>query len=251
MGELREISERLPTLLKDARERNDLYATTNLNNVVLPMIYLANDEPDRIAAEVYAAEPPPRQEFHVQHYARLSDLSQTDLYCGRASAAWERIEAQWSALAASFLLRVQQIRIFVHFLRGRTALMAAAEMSSKRATLLACAERDCQKLAREKMPWATGLHLLLKACLVEAQGNNAQALLLFERAAEQLDRVSMGLHAAAARRRQGSLLGGDGGQRLVSLADSWMAAQTVKNPLLMTNMLAPSFAPSPSGRGPG
>jgi len=80
----------------------------------------------------------------------------------------------------------------------------------------------------------------LRASLAENQGDVSAAEKLFGQAAEQLDGVSMRLHAAAARRRQGRLQGGDAGQRLVANSESWMASQTIRNPDRMTNMLAPT-----------
>jgi len=45
----------------------------------------------------------------------------------------------------------------------------------------------------------------------------------------------------AARRRLGSLLGGDEGARSIAAAESWMSAQGVKDPARMTAMIAPGF----------
>ena len=56
----------------------------------------------------------------------------------------------------------------------------------------------------------------------------------------------MRLHAAAARRRLGGLIGGEAGRALVAEADAWMAGQ-VRNPPRTTAMLAPGFADENGG----
>ena len=62
---------------------------------------------------------------------------------------------------------------------------------------------------------------------------------LFEAAAEGFDRHGMAMHAAAARRRLGMLLGGDAGDALVAAADAQMTAQGVVDPVRFTAMFAP------------
>ena len=52
MGEVVEINRRLPRLLKEARERDDLYEETNLCLAIRTFVRLADDEPDRARAEL-------------------------------------------------------------------------------------------------------------------------------------------------------------------------------------------------------
>ena len=49
------------------------------------------------------------------------------------------------------------------------------------------------------------------------------------------------LHAAAMRRRQGEILGGDQGRALLRAADASMQRQKVANPERMTDLLAPGW----------
>ena len=51
--------------------------------------------------------------------------------------------------------------------------------------------------------------------------------------------LDMQLHAAAARRRRGQLVGGDEGRKLMADADAWMIGQSICNPARMTGMLTP------------
>jgi hypothetical protein len=140
-------------------------------------------------------------------------------------------------------MRIQAVRIESLYLRARSALAAAADPSSQssidRAALLRIALRDAQRLGREDAPWGRALSLLVLsgvAILRNQPDDCARRLTTAEAAFETLD---MPLHAMAARFRRGELLGGAAGDALVQQADLWMAAQTIRNPGRMVDMLAP------------
>src|SRR5262249_16276970 len=151
LGEVAEMRRRLPALLKEARERNDLYAVTNLSLVIRTFVRLADDEPERARRELrQVIDEWSQQGFHVHHMNRLFDEVRIDLYQGEGGPAWERVTAQWPALAHSHLLRVQQVRIFLLHLRARAAL-AAAPAAADPGPLLHAAERDARLLRRERI----------------------------------------------------------------------------------------------------
>jgi hypothetical protein len=52
LGEVAEMGRRLPALIKEARERNDLYAVTNLSLVIRTFVRLVDDEPERARREL-------------------------------------------------------------------------------------------------------------------------------------------------------------------------------------------------------
>jgi len=60
-------------------------------------------------------------------------------------------------------------------------------------------------------------------------------------AAARFDAVDMRLCAAAARRRQGELIGGETGQKEISHEDDWMASQRIRDPERMAAMILPQF----------
>jgi hypothetical protein len=55
----------------------------------------------------------------------------------------------------------------------------------------------------------------------------------------------MRLHAVTAQRRLGEILGGDQGRELIQQADDWMTRQQIKNPVKITNLMAPGFNDPP------
>jgi serine/threonine protein kinase len=245
LGEVAEIGRRLPALIKEARERNDLYAVTNLSLVIRTFVRLAEDEPEEARRELrQVIDEWSQQGFHVQHMNRLFDEVQIDLYQGEGRAAWQRVTGQWPAVARSHLLRVQQVRIFLLHLRARAALAAASD-AAKPAPLWRAAERDARLLRRERVTWAEALAQLVRAGVAMQRNDASGVCQLLEDAAGRLDAAGLRLHAAAARRRLGEQLGGSRGHRLVEQAESWMRSQNVRRPDRMTALLAPGF-PDPS-----
>jgi serine/threonine protein kinase len=243
LGEVAEISARLPALLQEARERGDLYAATNLGTFVGHVTWLAADDPEgaqRDLGEVMGHWS--RQGFHVQHLTGLMGQLQIDLYRGAGAAAWERVGREWPALARSLFLRVQVVRIFMWDLRARSAL-AAAVQAARPEPLWRAAEHDARRIERERMAWARPLAQLIRAGIAAGRGEReaAQALL---RDAEAGFRVAgMGLFAAGAGYRHGQLLDGDGGRVRLAEATGWMERQGIRNPDRMAALYAPGFEP--------
>jgi serine/threonine protein kinase len=240
MGEIVEINRRLPRLLKEARERDDLYEETNLCLVIRTLTRLAADEPQRAREELaQVMERWSHEGFHVQHMNRLFDEGQIDLYLGDGVAAWQRLEDAWPALKRSHMLHVQQIRILMLDQRARSALPQADGKDA--ASWLLQAERDARAMRSEKLLWADGLAMLIEATIAFRRGDSRRATEILQTAIAAFSTTDMHLHAAAARRRLGQMLGGSQGQELVRQAEEWMSGQTIRNFDCMTALLAPGW----------
>jgi serine/threonine protein kinase len=251
MGEVAEIARRLPALLKEARERGDLYAATNLGTFVGHLTWLAADDPEgarRDLGEVMGHWS--RQGFHVQHLTGLMGRLQIDLYRGAGEAAREHVLGQWPLLRRSLFLRVQVVRIFMRHLRARAALAAAAR-AARPGPLWRAALGDARRIERERMAWAGPLAWLIRAGVAAGRGDRPGALALLRDAEAGLRAADMGLFAAAACYRRGVLLGGDAGRALAVQAVGWMEGQGIRNPARMAALYAPGFGdPAPAGLQP-
>lgn len=243
LGELKLLNERLPALLQEAEARDDLFQGTDLRGRMAHLVHLAADEPEKAYGEVEAALARwPREHYHLQHWWALIARMEIDFYSGEGRAAWAHISEQWRPLRRSLLMRVQYVKILSLDHRGRAALAAAADHDcqfSERSRLLKIAERHANAIQREKMPWGSGLALLLRAGLAVARSNAGEAIPLFSAAEQRLKSADMMLFAAAAKRRRGELTRGDEGRDLIAAADADMHAQQIRNPARMTDMLAP------------
>jgi len=240
LGEMVEVSRRVPQMLSAALEQGNLFAATDLRTRMNP-IWLAADDPDRARDEVIAALITwPRKGFHLQHYSSLVALAQIELYTGDAEVAWRHIEGQVKPLEKSMLLRIQGLRIEAMYLRARLALASAA--GTHRGRRLHIAESLADKIAREQMPWSNPLAMMIHAGLAKRGGNDSRAATLVSQAIEGFEASNMMLYAATARRRLGEIIGGDSGKELTHQADDWMSKQEIKNPVAVANLMAPGFS---------
>jgi serine/threonine protein kinase len=240
VGDFAALARRSSALLKEARERGDLYAATTIGTFVEPHVRLAADDPAgarQLVREFLGQWS--REGFHLQHLTALMSDTYIDLYEGNGRSAWERLQGQWPAVVGSHFLRVQILRIFLFHLRARSALAAAA--ASDDARLLPMAEKDARRIEREKMTWSVPLAQLLRAGLAMRRGHAETAQAQLAAASAGFETVGLKSYAAAAQRRLGRLRQGADGTALVAAADAWMASQDIRNAGRMTAMHAPGF----------
>ncbi|MBI4511486.1 MAG: hypothetical protein HY698_17770 [Deltaproteobacteria bacterium] len=243
LGRIAELSQRVPAGLAECRDRGDLYGSTSLRAAVMPLVMLAADDPDRAHHEIREARARwSTLGYHLQHYYCLQSEVSALLYQGDGQRAYERLEEEWSALSRSYLLRVQFVRVVLLDARGRAALTRADGVGGDAKRWLGLALADAERLAQERMPWSEPLAKALRAGICGRKGDHARAARLLREAAQDFETAGMDLHAAAARRRLGELLGGDVGKMLVREADKWMVGQSVRSPERMAAMLVPPFA---------
>ncbi len=239
LGDMVEVSRRVPQLLSAALDQGNLFAATDLRTR-LNMIWLAADDPTRARDEVIAAMTTwPRRGFHLQHYTSLVALAQIELYTGDYEVAWKHVEGQLKPIEKSLLLRIQGLRIDATQVRARLALASAVGDQKQRRLQLA--EKLATKIERENMAYATPMATLIRAGVAKKRGDEARAVKHLEDALQNFEASNMQLYAAVTRRRLGELIGGDQGRELLAKSDRWMARQMIKNPAKMTNLLAPGF----------
>jgi len=239
LGEIAEVSRRVPQLLAAALEQGNLYAATDLRTR-MNSIWLADDDPNRAREEAIAALTTwPREGFHLQHYTSMVALTQLELYTGDTEVGWRHFEGQNKMLEKSMLLRFRTLRIEAMHLRARLAL-ASAE-GTEREQRLRIAEGLGRKLANERLPWSDPLATLISAAVARQRGDDSKAARLTSRAVEEFELADMQLYAAAARRRLGEIMNDDGGAELIARSEDWMRKQQIKNPARFSNMLAPGF----------
>ncbi|MGH9958333.1 MAG: hypothetical protein ACREBC_14570, partial [Pyrinomonadaceae bacterium] len=240
MGEIAEISRRVPLLLAAALDQGNLFAAVDLRTR-LNLIWLAADDPTRARTEVIEAlKAWPHEGFHLQHYTSMLALVQIELYTGDTEVAWKHVQGQWQALEDSMLMRIQVLRIEAMHLLARAALASAA-VSNEKERRLKTAERLAQSIARERVPWATPFVHVIRAGVIYQRGKRSEAVGLLSQAIETFDLADIDLYEAVARRRLGELLEGERGRRHIDEADEWMRKRQIQNPEAMTRLLAPGF----------
>lgn len=240
LGQIAEVSRRVPVLLAAALEQGNIFAAMDLRTR-LNLIWLAADDPNGGRAEVIEALKAWSHEgFHLQHYTSMHALAQIELYTGDAEVAWKHIQGQWKALEQSMLLRIQVLRIEAMHLQARAALATAATSNDKKHRLKV-SRNMAQRIASEKIAWALPFASLVRAGIAHQEGESSKAVNLLTEAIENFDLADIDLYAAATRRRLGEILGSERGRQLMTEADTWMEKQEIKNPVALTRMLAPGL----------
>jgi hypothetical protein len=242
MGEVTELNRICPGLLKEANDRGDLYAATNLNTQIMALVRMAADEPESARLELERAMTAWSQNgYHVQHHDALLAFVPLELYCGNATEAWNRVEAEWSAFRWSLLSQIQDLRIEMLQLRAYSAL-ALAVVSPQRDYFLSVATRDARRLRRERLHWTGALADYIDGAAAVGRGDVASASTLLSAAVAKFDKLEANLLAAATRRRLAATVGGVEGERLQRSANTWFTAQGIRNPDRMIAAYAPGFS---------
>ncbi len=179
----------------------------------------------------------------MQHYSSMLALAQIELYTDDAEVAWKHVTGQRKALRKSLLLRTQLLKVDSLYLQARTALASAvhAATDDRREYLLRIAERMAGRIAKENMRWSDPLAPLIRAAIAHNHGDESSTAAFLNEAVQGFDLAVMRLRAMTARRRLGQTLGGDRGRELIAQVDDWMSKQEIRNPALMTRMLAPGW----------
>ncbi len=250
LGDYREINRRLPAMLADVQDRGDLSGETNLRARVSWLVCLVRDDPEQ--AEKVASEAISNWSqtgFHLQHYWYFTGRIETALYRGEAAAAWQLQQDFWRDMRNSQLLRIQFTRTEARHLRARSALAAAAASPSSEQSkkLLKIAKHDIRQIERERLSWASPLIRLVRAGVLVTEGRQEEATDQLAAAIDDFETANMSQYAAAARLRQGCLIGGKQGRELIRQAKAWMADQEVVRPDRLANVLAPGFDPASPG----
>ena len=242
-GKLDELSRRLPPILVEAEDHGDLFAATSIRVATQHVVLIATgraDEARRNAEEAMARWS--QTGFQMQHrYALLSQV-EVDLSQGLDAEAHARIEARWRDIESSLLLLIRQQRIDTFSARGRAAVAAACAGGKPSRRLLAAASRHARRIIKEGMAWSVSQGQLINAAVAFALGQRDRAITELRAAIAGFESTGMALHAAAARRRLGALLGGDEGRMPTSDADTWMVGAGVSNVDGIVRMLAPGFS---------
>lgn len=200
LGRAQELVRRVGVNLRESLERGDLYAAMSLRSGFPNFLWLVQDNPAKAREEANAAV---RQwsldGFHLQHLCDAFAQCQIDLYEGNGTAAFDRCAAMAGPLAKSGLMRVQFNRIVATELQGRVALAAAHSNQPERLRHLRQAKASIESLKAEHLPWADAHAALLEASLLKLEGRSSEAVQSLHGAIQQLERVDMIMHAAAAR----------------------------------------------------
>jgi hypothetical protein len=228
-------------LIRDARDRDDLFAETSLRARHSYVAWLAADKPERARSDLKDAIARwSTKAFYMQHYYALVAEADTALYAGDPSLAGQVLRERQPALERSRLLRVHHIRIeWLHLCARSLIARAAIQEGPGAESLLREAEAVARRIERERVHWGDALAALVRASIALHRGNRGEAARRLGFAASIFAIADMDLYAAVTRRRLGAILGGQKGKTFTDAADAWMRAEKIENSSGFADMLAP------------
>jgi eukaryotic-like serine/threonine-protein kinase len=242
LGKIGELTHRYIELLREAGSHGNRFVVTTFSTYIMAIVRLAADateEADRTLNEVMKEWS--QQGYHVQHHNAMLARVLIDLYRGDSRGAWGYVSAAYVAMTRSRMGLVEHIYIDTLQSHGRAALAMAFESANPR-DFLGHVRTDARRLGRFAHGWPRSWSILLRAGVARVEGQMDQARKLLAEAANSFEALGMRLHAEAARRRLGGLLGGDEGRRLIEEVDARMISWQVRNPSRFTAMYAPGFS---------
>ncbi len=236
LGRLGELARRIPALLRDAIERDDLFAQISVGLGPTHVAWLARDDTATMRETCAAAMKRWTQSgFHFQHLCALFSLTSADLYEGDPAAASARVEAGWPSLRRSLQLRTQFVRIDCWYLRGRVAVALAFTDPKARAGALRRANDAAARIERENMAWSQGLAHALRAAIAQIGGRTAEAVRWLELGERAFLDVPMRMHAASCAYQRALLVN----ERDPAGGEALLREEGVRDPARFANVLVP------------
>ena len=239
LGRLGELARRIPALLHDAIDRDDLFAQISVALGPTHVAWLARDDVATMRQTCADAMQRWTQTgFHFQHLCALFSLTAADLYEGDAASAAARVEAAWPSAQRSLLLRAQFVRIDCWYLRGRASVSLAFADPAVRGRALRAANGAAAHIESEKMPWSQGLAFGLRAAIARIEGHTTESVRLLDLAERAFLAASMRVHAASCAYQRNLLTG----EQDLAPGEAVLCEEGVRNPARFANVLVPMRA---------
>jgi len=247
LGEIGELSRRVPAMAEAATRQGNRYTAVTLR-CAFPTAWLARLEPDEIEEEVctaLASWTTADGAYQVQHLLALCSRVDLALYRGRPEEVTGLIAAERGPMRRSMVDRPPMQALLLRSTLGRHALacaVAAPPGSTRRREALAEARKIAKKVRSLPLPLMPPCAMMLEGAAADIEGNDAEAVRLYRAALPVLEDHDTLLFARAIRDRLGRLVGGDEGAQLRADTRAWLEREGVREPDTMLSMLLPRLA---------
>ncbi|MDM0026481.1 serine/threonine-protein kinase [Variovorax saccharolyticus] len=240
LGDFARTSTTAPGIVENALRRGDQYLACGVVSFAAPAL-LAH----RGLADAGPRIGQAKASYQVQsvyqwadYLILLADMNLA-LYEGQPARGMLLAARQWPALQKSQLLRMKTAFGLVSFYRAACAVAAARQGSTDVAAALGIARTTAVQLNRSRLPHLPGWAAVIEAGLACEKQQPDRASALLQAATAIFDATGLKLYGAAARRRQGQLMGGEAGRAMSIAGEAVMHAQGVIDLEATTEMLAP------------
>ncbi len=248
LGEVQELSRRVPAMVQSASRTGNKYTAVTLR-CGFPVAWLARLDPDEIEGEIVDALgswTSPTGSKQMQHMLALCSRLDLAMYRGDPERATPLVDAELRAIRRAMLDRAPIFDLLMRATLARHALACAAQAptgSARRRGALADARRIMRRFRRSPMPLMRACSTMIAATIAELEGQPERAAADYRTTLAAFEATETHLFAHAARHRLGHLLGGDEGATLRRTAHDAMARQGVRAPATMLDMLLPGARP--------
>ena len=240
LGDYAQTSTTAPGIVENALRRGDQYLACGVVGFAAPAL-LAH----RGLADAGTRIGQAKASYQVQsiyqwadYLILLADLNLA-LYEGQPARGVLLAAQQWRALEKAQLLRMKTAFGLMSYYRAGCALAAARQRSTDVTEGLAIARTTARLLNKSPLAHLPGWAAVLEAGLACENRQPDRAAELLQAATVTFDATGLKLYGAAARRRQGQLMGGERGRALAIAGEAVMHGQGVIDLEATTEMLAP------------
>jgi eukaryotic-like serine/threonine-protein kinase len=244
LGEINELSRRVPQMVQSASRTGNRYTAVTLR-CGFPVAWLARLDPEDIEGEIVdalASWTSPSGQKQMQHMLALCSRVDLSLYRGDPESATPLLEADLKPIRRAMVDRAPIFDVLMRSTIARHAIGCAARAkpgSDRYRHGLAEARRIMRRFKRSQMPMGRACSIMIAGSVAELEGDTERAAAFYREALKAFENTETHLFAHAARNRLGVLLGGDEGAQLCATSHQGMARQGVREPGTMLDMLLP------------
>lgn len=237
LGKFNEVVQILPSIINEAKLRNDLYTEIN---IYIRAGYLAElvttDDAILVKEKINTYfDKWTQKEFHLQHYYMISGQIEILLYLGESVAALELLEKYWPNFIT--FKRIQIIFIESHYLRARCRL-AVAMVNSSEKSLVNLVEKDIKQIEKENMSYGKGWANLIRAGRASLRQNSEEVRGYLLLAEAEFKKSNMLVYQEITRWSYGLLIDTEKGKEFVESAKNKLTKQGIKKPERLRSMYA-------------
>jgi tetratricopeptide (TPR) repeat protein/tRNA A-37 threonylcarbamoyl transferase component Bud32 len=236
LGEWHELVRQGQVVLRDAIDRGDVVARLGASTGLANLAWLLTGKVDESRAQLTAAEAELPPGFHMPHVLALQAACNIELYAENARAAGERLDAAWSNIDRSGVLRVQHLRVELSLLRAQLALADVTRPADERARSVRAIGDELDK---EGAGWAAGIGHCLRAAAMALRGDHESVAMTLSAAEDHLEAAGMRGWLQVARLRRGRVEGGPGGAARAAAAGDFLKDLGAANPEAIATLLVP------------
>jgi tetratricopeptide (TPR) repeat protein len=246
-GDYAYIARTTPSLLDQAVRKRRVWAATMLSGFAGMMAWLTNDDVHGYRQKLMEARGlgQPGEDAGWPAMLLLYAEALLSIYAGEPLRAFETFAAEHESARRTPISRMAltgALGYATHRGRCAAAALGSASVSpAQRQQLVAALKESIGTLKRRGMTRSQGMGAMLEAALAAAQGQDRKAVEELRAAVAKFDEAEVRMHAAAARRRLGQLIGGTEGRELVTLGEAFMREQGVQQLEPMTELNCPGF----------